>query len=380
MKILFLSSFAHLVLADRTDRVSGGAELQVALLARELASRGIETVVVGGDVGQPDGEIFHGVRTRNGGRFQTGGGRDLFHALPRVCRILGEEQPTHVYVLGWTTWLWILLKLRTRFGYRLGFICGLDTEVNGEFRRANPVRGAFFEMGVAGSDLRFAMSEHQAACFAANGQSCGLYRNLILPRATARTAEKSVDLLWVARCQPIKRPMLFLDLAERLPELRCEMICPREDVGLWEQVSKRAAAIPNLTFREKVPYHEIQAHYDAAKIFVNTSTYEGWPNSFIQSGLGRTALASLEVNPDALFTKYPLGVFADGDFDRLVSETRGLLESAVALDAAQHACEEFVHDLHDNAKNVDAFLAYQREAAPDPGGVLPGVRSAGAGE
>ena len=34
MKILFLSSYAHLVLEKSSTRVSGGAELQVALLAR----------------------------------------------------------------------------------------------------------------------------------------------------------------------------------------------------------------------------------------------------------------------------------------------------------------------------------------------------------
>ncbi|MFY8215146.1 MAG: glycosyltransferase [Chthoniobacterales bacterium] len=359
MKVLFLSSYAHLVLSGSKDRVSGGAELQVALLSRELAKRGIDCVVVGGDVGQSDGAVFDGVSTRNGGRFQTGGLVDLVFALPRIAKILAEERPTHVYVLGWTTWLWILLKMRRFFGYQLGFICGLDTEVNGEFRRENPVRGALFESGVAGCDIRLAMTNYQAACFEKNGQSCGMYRNLILPRSTPQSAEKSIDLLWVARCQPIKRPHLFLDLVERLPHLRCRMICPCEDQQLWATVAARATTVPNLEFHEKVPYHQIQEVYDSANIFVNTSTFEGWPNSFIQSGLGHTALASLDVNPDQLFDLYELGAFANGDTSRFESQITTLISDPARLAHTQAECARFVHELHDNQSNVNAFLEYQ---------------------
>ncbi len=316
MKFLFLSSYAHLVLDRKADRVSGGAELQVALLARELVRRGHEVVIIGGDEGQAD-SVADGVSLRNGGKFQTGGLADALRALPRIMGILREEHPDYVAVLGWTTWLTILGWFRRVLNYRVVFICGLDTEVNGEFRRENPVRGAIFERGVRSADLRMAMTEHQADLFVAAGMHCGMYRNLILPRAEPPTAEKTVDLLWVARCQRIKRPHLFLDLAERMPAARCEMVCVREDIELWESVAERAKSISNVNFIERVPYHEAQAHYDAAKIFVNTSTYEGWPNSFIQSGLGSTALASLDVNSDELFGRFGLGVFGYGKFDSL---------------------------------------------------------------
>ena len=229
--------------------------------------------------------------------------------------------------------------------------------MNGEFRKENPVRGAFFEAGVRGADIRLAMSDYQAGQFARQGLSCGMYRNLILPRARPREAEKDVDLLWVARCQPIKRPHLFLDLVERLPSAKFRMICPREDEGLWQSVAQRARGLGNLEFIERVPYREIQAHYDTAKIFVNTSSYEGWPNSFIQSGLGGTALLSLDVNPDQLFERFSPGFFAHGGFEAFVNAAKEMLESSENLRAAQFGCERFVAELHDNARNVDAFLA-----------------------
>ncbi len=355
MRFLFLSSFAHLVLDRSRERVSGGAELQVALLARELAGRGHQVVVVGGDVGQAD-SVVDGVQLRNGGKFQTGGLADSLRALPRVASILHEERPDFVVVLGWTTWLTVLGWLRGLFRYQVVFICGLDTEVNGEFRRENPIRGAVFERGVRVADQRLAMTEHQADLFIESGQHCGMYRNLVLPRAAPRTAEKTIDLLWVARCRPIKRPHLFLDLAERLPGVRCEMVCVREDEDLWESIAQRAEGISNLTFTERVPYHEVQGRYDAAQIFVNTSTYEGWPNSFIQAGLGQAALASLDVNSDELFGRFALGVFGRGDFDGWVGAIQELLADEARLDRCQHECARFVETLHNNERNVDLFL------------------------
>lgn len=356
MKILFHSSHAHLVLERSTTRVSGGAELQIALLARELAARGIEVVIASGDTGQPDGIVHDGVKIRNAGKFQTGGIVDTAAALPKVARLLREERPDWVFLLGWTTWLFLFHVLQPVFGFRLGFICGLDSEVNGEFRRENPVRGFFFECAMRRCDVRFAMTGDQERLFARRGMECGFYRNLILPRTAPPAAEKTTDLLWVSRCQPIKRPHLFLDLVERLPEARCRMVCPNEDAGLWESVRRRATGLANLEFIERVPYHEIQAVYDSAKIFVNTSEWEGWPNSFIQSGLGRTALLSLDVNPDRLFEEFRPGVFAAGRFDGMVEGARHLLGHPAELAEAQAGAARFVAELHDNAKETNAFL------------------------
>jgi glycosyltransferase involved in cell wall biosynthesis len=357
MKILFLSSYAHLVLERSTSRVSGGAELQVALLAREVARRGVEVVIVGGDTGQQDGVVIEGVKIRSGGQFPSGNSAAMLAAIPRVFSVIREERPDWVFLLGWTAWMAIVVAMRGALGYRAGFICGLDSELTGDFRRENPVRGGLFEWGVAQCDLRYAMTEHQRALFAKRGWNCEMYRNLILPRAFEPAGAKTVDFLWVSRCQPVKRPHIFLDLVEALPGSSFEMVCPCEDMGLWDSVAKRAASLPNLRFIEKVPYHEIQSHYDAARVFVNTSEWEGWPNSFIQAGLGRTALLSLAVNPDGIFERFGLGCYAGWDFEKLKADARRMVADGIALEGMQSGCARFVAEMHDNAKETEAFLA-----------------------
>lgn len=356
MKFLFLSSHAHYALDPEATRVSGGAELQVALLAKELVRRGHETVIAGGDTDQEDGRVFGGVVTRNAGRFHTGGLLDTIAAIPHVISLLAEYRPGFVCVLGWTAWLYLLCLLRPLFRYKLVFICGLDTEIDGSFGKTHGWKGRLFERGVELSDIRFAMSEHQKGLFAKIGFSCGIYRNLILPRARARTAVKDVDLLWVGRCQHIKRPHLFVDLAERLPEARCMMICPKEDEELWRAVEKRATALPNLTFLERVPYHEIQEQYDRCRFLVSTSDAEGFPNVMIQAAQGSAGILSLELDPDGLIGTFGAGFCATGDFERLVSKTKELLQDQASSRQMGEGVQRMLSEWLDNGKNTDAFL------------------------
>jgi glycosyltransferase involved in cell wall biosynthesis len=233
----------------------------------------------------------------------------------------------------------------------------LDTEVNGVYRRENPVRGALFEYGIRRANVRHAITDYEVECFKRMGLDCTLYRPLIMPRTTPRVAGKDVDFLWIARCQPIKRPHAFLDLCEALPEARCVMIAPNENAALWESVAARAARVKNLTFIERVPYSEAQAWYDRAEVFVNTSTWEGFANSFIQAGIGGAAILSLAVNTDRLLSRFDAGICADDDPARFIQSARLLFGDATRRREMQAGAARFVAEWHDNSRNVALFLS-----------------------
>lgn len=357
MKLLFLSSHAHWILDESQTRTSGGAELQVALLAKQLALLGHDVTIAAGDTGQPDSFSLANVRIRNAGKFHTGRLFEMLRAIPRVLTVIREERPEWVVVMGWTAWLFVLWLGRPLLGYKLDFICALDSEINGAFRRENPIFGNLFEFAVRRCDARHAITRDQLECYNRRGMKATLYRYLVFAPKVHSCSQKKVDFLWVSRCHAIKRPYLFLELAKALPNCRFQMICPGEDRDLWNDVSRRTSEIPNLEFIESVPYHEIQRYYDEARIFVNTSEWEGWPNSFIQAGLGRTALLSLDVNPDGIFEKFGLGFFAAGDMEKLKSGASEMLRHNANLVVMQESCARFVAEMHDNVKETDAFLA-----------------------
>lgn len=331
--------------------------MQVALMARELAERGHEAVLLGADTGQPDGSRWRGIRIRKAGRYDTGGLADTLRAWPKIHRVIAEERPDFVLVYGWTALLYLLAWWRRVIPYKLVFVCALDAEIDGEFRRKNPVRGFFFHRGMQKADIRLSITAAQAADFARHGMSCTVVRNLLQEQAAAPSGAKAVDLLWVARCQNVKKPGLFLDLAAALPQARCRMICAPHDPALLASVRKRAATLPNVEFVEGVAYRDIQREFDAAKILVNTSSHEGVPNTFIHAGQGRAAIASLEIDPDRMFAEFSAGIMARGSFDDLVSGVSRLLADPGALERAARESSRYVREWHDNARNVDTFVS-----------------------
>jgi hypothetical protein len=134
------------------------------------------------------------------------------------------------------------------------------------------------------------------------------------------------------------------------------MICSNQEAGLWERVRARAEGLGNVEFLGGVAYGEIQSHFDASKILVNTSTHEGVPNTFIHAGRGGAAIASLEIDPDGMFGVFRAGVLARGDMKILTDEVGRLLSDDAALAAAAGESARFVREWHGNEENVAAFL------------------------
>jgi glycosyltransferase involved in cell wall biosynthesis len=134
------------------------------------------------------------------------------------------------------------------------------------------------------------------------------------------------------------------------------MICPREDEVLWNSVAGRAQTLPNLNFRERVPYSEIQERYDRAKFLASTSEAEGFPNVMIQAAQGGAGILSLELDPDGLIETFGAGFSAGGDYELLLAKTRALLEEREVSQRMGEGAQRMVREWLDNAQNTEAFL------------------------
>jgi glycosyltransferase involved in cell wall biosynthesis len=148
--------------------------------------------------------------------------------------------------------------------------------------------------------------------------------------------ERAVDVLWVNNIRQFKRPDLLLELARRMPHLNFHMVGGPQPgcADLYDQVTAQAAAIPNLTFHGRVPYHDMDAHYAGARILLNTSDSEGFPNSYLQAWVRGTPVVTF-FDPDGLIRRERLGCVADSleemqqRIDALVGDGR-LWEAASA--------------------------------------------------
>ncbi len=130
-------------------------------------------------------------------------------------------------------------------------------------------------------------------------------------------------MLWVSNLAPLKRPEKFIELA-RLAEgsgLRFVIIGSRGDSDYLKALFKDQPG--NLEWLGRLPFDETLTWFDRAAFFVNTSTNEGFPNTFIQAWLRAVPVFSLDVDPNGIVEKNGLG-YISTDLGYLLDKIRSL--------------------------------------------------------
>ena len=156
-------------------------------------------------------------------------------------------------------------------------------------------------------------------------------------------------VLWVGRSAPVKRPELFLRLARQLPQQHFTMICQQATGDhKYQQLTAQAHAVGNLDFVPHVSFHQIASYFQRARVFVNTSDSEGFPNTFIQACLAATPIVSLSVNPDNFLNLHGCGRCAEGDWPTLVNALGELLDEPNAA-PYRHRARRYAEIHHDIA-------------------------------
>ena len=120
-----------------------------------------------------------------------------------------------------------------------------------------------------------------------------------------------------------------------------------------QRVSARKLA--NLRWHGFVPYHKVNEYFRRAALFVNTSSIEGFPNTFIQAWAHYTPVVSLSVDPDKIIRNENLG-FCSGTFKQLVSDVTTLLENEDLRRTMGENARRYVEREHDVRKIVEKYI------------------------
>jgi len=167
---------------------------------------------------------------------------------------------------------------------------------------------------------------------------------------------EDIEVLWVSNIRGGKRPDRILELAERLPEVKIHMVggpLPGEE-ALFRDVRDTAATKANLTFHGRLSYRDANQLYGRAKVLVNTSDVEGFPNSYLQAWIRGVPVVTL-IDPDAVIEREGLGIAARSP-DQTPDAIRHLLRDPDAWNAASDRCRMFMEQEHGEEKVLAAYL------------------------
>jgi len=346
LHVCFVAPHAWPVFSRDPDlQVVGGAEVQQAILARLFASAGYRVSMICLDYGQPPRSEIDGVSVFRAFAMKDGVPvlRFLHPRLTTMWRSLKEVDADIYYYRSASMWVGVLAEFCRRHGKRLVYAGASDKDfVAGQGGQIRYARDRWlYRRGLARAHAIVAQNAVQAeSCRAAYGREAAIIPSCYRRPPDSNPAAPKDLVLWVGTVYDDKRPGLFLELARRLPERRCVLIGgPRRGAeAFYERIRAQAAAIPNLEFTGFLPLAQVEPWFDRARVLVNTSRYEGMPNTFLQAwARGVPTVATVDVAA-------PVHRVAAG-VDALAREVERAFKegpSAPCRDyfARMHSCEE----------------------------------------
>lgn len=173
-----------------------------------------------------------------------------------------------------------------------------------------------------------------------------------LERAFPKEAD---SILWIGKSDRVKRPDIMLELAREFPRYPFVMIMNLSHPDLHKRYTREAEALPNVTMLHYVPYLEVERYFARAKLFVNTSTFEGFPNTFLEAGKYEIPIVSYLVDPGGMLSQHGCGLLCEGDFERLKESVRQLMTGSSLYADMGARCLEYVHTYHDKEKVIKEY-------------------------
>jgi glycosyltransferase involved in cell wall biosynthesis len=146
-----------------------------------------------------------------------------------------------------------------------------------------------------------------------------------------------------------------LNLAKEIPYANFQMIGGHYDNwDLFNKMKKEAGELNNFNFLGVVPFDEIDKYFREASILVNTSMFEGFPNSFIQAWMNNIPVISL-VDPDGIISDNDMG-FHSKNFENLREDLKILLEDdKLRVQMGQNG-RQYVEKEHDIKNIIQEYI------------------------
>ena len=356
-KICFVAHTSYGEMAGGGRGDIGGIQRQQSLMARWLAARGWDVNMLTWDEGQPKEVVHDGVRVLKLCR-RDAGLPGLRFLLPRWTSLLGGLQRADAeiyyhnsaeYVTGQVA-LWC-----RRHGRRFVYSAASDPASEARLPTLRSLRERIlYRYGIRHADGLIVQTRKQQSSLRAGFglDSMVLPMPCVGPAAEAAAAPTCPSppfrVIWVGRISPEKRLEWLLDIAQSLPDIRFE-VAGRPDSDEPELLA-RAATVPNVSMLGAVARERMPDVYRGALCLLNTSSFEGFPNTFLEAwSQGVPVVAT--VDPDELIERDGLGITAQTR-DGLADAIRSLMNRDCWQAASSRARAYFLRN-----HAVDAAMA-----------------------
>ncbi len=367
IRICFVLFGAYPLFNPRCDATFGGAEVDLYNVAVNIAKNSkYEITFLVGDYGQDMIEYYNEVKVIKHHYEKIGNDNDnkvcmkTFKYLDLIRKLLFTEADIYFTecaseLLGWMVLINGRIK-RKKVVFRLA--SDTDTDL-GSHKKGSKRFYYMYRYGLLYADLVISQTETQSTALnRLNIESPVIKNGFVLSQSKDIKIEKKKYILWVGRCVPEKRPELVVELARRMPEEKFILIMPTYESQQYacftNSILGSISQLDNVQYIKYVPFSQIQSYFEEAKVFLNTSDNEGFPNTFIQACMAKTSILSFRVNPDGFITANKLGYVCDNSLESATAFIRDLDYNEL-LNYGKNAFEYVVrnHNIDEIIKRYD---------------------------
>ncbi len=352
------------------DQTPGGGELQVALLAKALALKGHEVVIIDpyskeSFVTEEGAKLIH-IPTWNKG---IRGLRLFTNRIPTLKRLF-REQKADFYYVRMRHYLHLIPYLAAR---RNGgrFIQAIASEVDtlgfwGKFRHKykthfNPFKfftldlpnDIVFNYLVRKSDYIILQHSDQKLKVKSVKGKVVIFPNIFNFNKLPVVDKPSKDYyIQVGTINVVKGSESLYQLINEVDKKCMIMIVGQPIDRKSRKIYKHLGKVKNVTLKGRVKHSETMRLIANAKALINTSSFEGFPNIFLEAWATGVPVVSLNVNPEDIINKYQLGICCDGSLTKM----KNCIESDETAGIDRQGLIRYVSEFHDFARAGDRFL------------------------
>ncbi len=316
------------------EYIKGGAELQMALLAKTLASLGISVIIID-PKGLKDFGIGSNLRVERVSGWNIGmrGLRFFRYRLPELIWRLKSTEADVFYTRGFSAYDLIALVVARSIGARFVTAVAHDLELAGMrsrysqwYKKSISLWNLFStilpnEIGVwilrHFTDFIFVQHAYQADIARERYHTTVIQVNNIIDSETYNILPAGVrsNIIVVGEFAKRKDLDILAPIVEKLSDTIFEFVgAVADDVG--DQIHKELSKYPNVIMHGALNRAATLRIIARGKALVNTSRAEGFPNTFLEAWELKTPVISLFVDPGGIIQKYRLGFWCHGDIER----------------------------------------------------------------
>jgi glycosyltransferase involved in cell wall biosynthesis len=263
-----------------------------------------------------------------------------FFGIFRLYKILYSICPDVIYQKGASALISAAALYSRRFGSKIIWHFSSDRNVvikekiSKIFQFNRYIENKLFQYGIKNAHEIIVQTNFQKLAVKKFNQKARLHliRNFHPFHDGNDLKKKKNQVVWVGNFKRLKQPELFIELSKTLwvknMDIKCIMIgAPTKYPNGYQKIlEKKIKEVPNLEWLGKLPIDIVNKKINESTILVNTSKWEGFPNTYIQAWMRGIPVVTLNCDPDNIIHNFGIGLNS-GSYEKLVDDVINLLKN-----------------------------------------------------